>query len=103
MLASLCPTLKAAGSNPFNDKYFLPLANEVCGKVIFSVVCVKNSVHKGGYLGRYTPWAGTVPGQIPPQQVHPPRQVHPPGAVHAGRYGQQVGGTHPTGMHSCSH
>ena len=23
-------------------------------------------------------------------------------AVHAGRYGQQVGGTHPTGMHSCS-
>ena len=27
---------------------------------------------------------------------------HPPlGAVHAGRYGQQAGGTHPTGMHSC--
>ena len=21
--------------------------------------------------------------------------------MHAGRYGQQVGGTHPTGMHSC--
>ena len=23
------------------------------------------------------------------------------GAVHAGRYGQQVGGMHPTGMHTC--
>ena len=34
---------------------------------------------------RYTPWD----------------QVHPPGAVHAGRYGQQAGSTHPTGMHSC--
>ena len=25
----------------------------------------------------------------------------PPGAVHAGRYRQQAGGMHPTGMHSC--
>ena len=25
----------------------------------------------------------------------------PPGTVHAGRYGQQAGGTHPTGMQSC--
>ena len=25
-----------------------------------------------------------------------------PGAVHAGSYGQQAGGTHPTGMHTCS-
>ena len=24
-----------------------------------------------------------------------------PGTVHAGRYGQQAGGAHPTGMHSC--
>ena len=24
-----------------------------------------------------------------------------PGAVHVGRYGQQAGGTHPTGMHTC--
>ena len=80
-------------------------------------MCVKNSVHGGEYLGRH-----------PPDQVHPLNQVHPtltrytpgtrytprpgtpsgpgtpptpPGAVHAGRYGQQAGGTHPTGMHSC--
>ena len=52
---------------------------------------------------------GGVPGQVPPwDQVHPTRtrctpqdQIHPLGAVHAGRYGQQAGGTHPTGMHSC--
>ena len=47
------------------------------------------------------PWAGTSPpGKVHPQQIHPPGQVQPPGAVHAGRYGQQAGGTHPTGMHS---
>ena len=27
---------------------------------------------------------------------------NPPCAVHAGRYGQQAGGMHPTGMQSCS-
>ena len=50
------------------------------------------SVHRG------------VPGQVPPsrytsrQVPPPPGQVHPPG-----RYtpGQQAGGTHPNGMHSC--
>ena len=80
----------------------------------------------GGYLGMYTPGPGTHslwdqvhplgpdkfplgPGKPPWDQVHPlPRdQVHPMGsgtsplAVHAGRYGQQAGGTHPTGMQSC--
>ena len=33
--------------------------------------------------------------QIPLRQTPPP-----PRAAHAGRYGQQAGGTHPTGMHS---
>ena len=73
------------------------------------------------------PWAGKPPRQVTPRQVHPeadtpwagtpPRQVHspqagtPPGQVlPLGRYtphqcmlvyGQQVGGTHSTGMHSC--
>ena len=68
---------------------FSPPANEVWGKVIFSVACVKNSVHGGEYLGRH-----------PPGQVHPPRTGTPLGAVHTGRYGQQAGGKHPTGMHS---
>ena len=62
---------------------------------------------EGEYLGRYPP--GQVhrtdrypPGRYIPQADTPhPQQVHPQ-AVHAGRYGQQAGGTHPTGMHSCT-
>ena len=30
-----------------------------------------------------------------------PPGAAPPTTVHAGRYGQQAGGTHPTGMQSC--
>ena len=65
---------------------------------------------EGEYLGRYTPWQVHPPGQVPPGryppgQVHPaarytPRQVHPQPQCMLG-YGQQAGGTHPTGMHSC--
>ena len=47
----------------------------------------------------------TLPG---PEAGTPTRADTPPGpgtlptsAVHAGRYGQQAGGTHPTGMQSC--
>ena len=42
------------------------------------------------------------PGTPPPGSGTPPRTRYTPLAVHAGRYGQQAGGTHPTGMHSCS-
>ena len=35
-----------------------------------------------------------------PEQTSPQDQA-PPSTVHAGRYGQQAGGTHPTGMQSC--
>ena len=49
--------------------FLLPPANEVWGKVIFSVACVKNSVHGGGT------WAGT-----PPARYTPPIQVHSPGS-----------------------
>ena len=31
------------------ERYFLPPANEVWGKVIFSEACVKNSVHRAGW------------------------------------------------------
>ena len=43
------------------------------------------------------------PGTLPLDQKHPPGPGRPPGTVHAGRYGQQVGGTHPTGMQSYYH
>ena len=51
---------------------------------------------------RYTPLTRQLhpqgPGRYTPlDQAVPP----PPRAVHAGRYGQQGGGTHPTGVHSC--
>ena len=42
----------------------------------------------------------TPPGADTPQEQTPQEQP-PPGAVHAGRYGQQAGGTHPTGMYTC--
>ena len=38
-----------------------------------------------------------TPGADPPQDQ---RQAPPPRAVHAGRYGQEAGGTNPTGMQS---
>ena len=101
------------------DTSLLPPANDVCEGYVFTRVCLSI---RGEYLGRYLPkqvnpsgqlplQAGTPPGQVPPGQVHPPGQV-PPGQVHPpGRYtplpqcmlgyGQQAGGTHPTGMHSC--
>ena len=43
------------------------------GKVIFSVACVKNAVHRGEYLGRYT-----APGRYTPLgRYTPPGQVPP--------------------------
>ena len=107
----------------YSNAFLLPPANKFA-KVMFLHLSVSHSVHRGSTwagtppgrytpLGkytpdRYTPLAGTPPprqvhppDRYTPQQVHPPGQVHPLGAVHAGRYGQQAGGMHPTGMHSC--
>ena len=100
------------------DKHFLPPANEVWGKVIFSVAFVKNSVHGGSasvHAGIPHPPSDQAPpdqtsppprDQAPPQTMHPQSRHPPPGpgtpcAVHAGRYGQQAGGMHPTGLQSC--
>ena len=44
-----------------------------------------------------SPRPGTPPGADPPGPGRPP-----PGTEHAGRHGQREGGTHPTGMQSCS-
>ena len=57
------------------------------------------------------PEAGTPPPGIrqppweqapPPLGAGTPPEQTPPSAVHAGRYEQQAGGTHPTGMQSVS-
>ena len=83
---------------------------------IFAPVC--HSVHGGlpqcmlGYLlGADTPLVADIPlvpdtpwSRHPPGSRHPPTpeaDTPPPCSGHAGRYGQQAGGTHLTGMHSC--
>ena len=84
----------------------LPPANEVWGKVISSVACVKNySVHGGGVCLSAC-WDTTAREQTPPRADMSPLEETPqdqasPCAVHAGRYGQQPGIMHPTGMKSC--
>ena len=85
---------------------------------IFTPVC--HSVHRGGVClsacwdttpplppgTRHLPWSRpnppgpSTPSSRPPWDQAPPRSRPPPRAEHAGRYGQRVGGTHPTGMQS---
>ena len=57
----------------------------------------------------HSPGPGTPLDQVHPpgpgaprDQVHPPRTRYTPHAEHAVRYGQHAGGTHPTGMQSCT-
>ena len=72
---------------PLANFFSLPPANEVWGKVIFlhlSVILFTKGECLGRYnpqvgtpprqvhpLATYTPWPGTLPGQVPPGQVHP--------------------------------
>ena len=62
---------------------FLPPGNEVWGKVIFSVACVKNSVHREGGVCLSACWDTPPPGppgSRPPGTRHPQDQApHPPG------------------------
>ena len=81
----------------------LPPANEVWGKVIFLQACVKKSVQRGGA------WSGgSGPRGVCSLGVRGPRGVPAPGGSGLGRclvetppMATAVGGTHPTGMHSC--
>ena len=76
---------------------------------MFLHMSVSHSVQRvGEYLGRYTPSLGRYtprqvhrPGQYTPLACTPSCQVQPPPPQCMLRYDQQVGGTHPTGMHSC--
>ena len=82
----------------------LPPANEVCEGYVFTGVL---SVHRWGclpfacwdtpLLGRHPSWADT-PHRHPPGR--PPTDTPGQTPPMLG-YGQQAGGTHPTGMHSC--
>ena len=87
----------------------LPPSNEVCKGYVFTGVCL--STEEGGVcfnscwdihpLGRHPP-GQTPPGQTPPWADTPFPRADPPPAQCILGYGQQAGGTHPTGMHSCS-
>ena len=52
--------------------------------------------------GAATPPEQTPPGADSPPEQTPPQEQTPPTTQHAGRYGQRAGGSHPTGMQSCS-
>ena len=94
---------------------------------ILLITVRKRSLGQGnifiGVCQEFCSRGGGVPGQVhPPGPGTPPQCFFffaffpllfskflinyfiicsPPRAVHAGRYGQQAGSTHPTGMHSC--
>ena len=68
----------------------LPPANEVFESYVFTRVC--HSVHRGGYLDRYTPskyppGRYTHPRQVPPSRVGTPPPSRPQCML---EYGQQV-------------
>ena len=105
------------GENPSTLCYYRPQRS--WGKVICSEAYVKNSVHRRGIghmvhpPGRYTPWAGTHPRQVPlPGRYtpwagthplpgrHTPRQVHPHGQVHPWADTHPWGATPPRQVHS---
>ena len=72
---------------------FLPTANEVWGKVIFSEACVKNSVHGGG--------GGLLPGGACSSDGACSRGVPGRGGgVPPHGTATAAGSTYPTGMHS---
>ena len=80
---------------------FSSLCQEFCTQGVFLSACWETPSPQSRH-----PWE-----QTPPQTRHPVgpgipwEQMGadtPPCVVHAGRYGQQAGGMHPTGMQSCS-
>ena len=79
---------------------FLPPANEVCKGYVFTPVCQSFCSQGGEYLSRYTPGQVHPPGRYTPLGRYTPQAGTPPRQCMLG-YGQQAGGTHPTGMHSC--
>ena len=88
--------------------FFTPVCQSFClrGGVSASVhaeIHTPQSRHLPG--SRHPPGVDTPRSRHPLEQTtpwsrHPPKQT-PPCTVHAERYGQQAGGTHPTGMHTC--
>ena len=83
----------------------LPPANEVCEGYVFTGVCLSTG---WGGVCPIACWdihpplgtIGTPPGRHPPGQTPLLPWADTPGQCMLG-YGQQAGGKHSTGMHSC--
>ena len=85
--------------------------NSSCGKVMFSQVCIIPSVHRDGGCGegghawqRWHAWLGGMHSRG--MHGRGPCMVggcmaKGGGGMHAGKTATEVGGMHPTGMHSC--
>ena len=87
------------------SNWYLPPATKLGQGYVFTLVC--DSVHGGwGCLSQcmlmIPPWEQTPPGADTAPGADTPREQTTPRAVYVGRYGQQAGCTHPTGMHTCS-
>ena len=91
-------------------RHLLPPTSEVCEGYVFTSVCLStgrvSASGPGGVSSTHTPEQ-----TLPPGRHHHPLGRHPtaqcilgytPPAQWMLGYGQQAGGTHPTGMHSCS-
>ena len=90
---NMTPDAAAQFQCPEKGEYSsLPPANEVCERYVFTSVCQSFCSRGGGGVVCLSACWDTPPSL----GRHPP-----PRAVHAGRYGQQAGGKHPTGMHTC--
>ena len=113
--------IQQISSMPFkvSINHLLPPANEVWEGYVFIGVCLStwgvSASGPGGCLPP-PPQADTPLGKHAPRQTPLPLGKHPPGQtpplpnacwdtppflVDTTGYGQQAGGTHPTGMHSC--
>ena len=86
--------------NLFNCKY-LPSANEVGGKVIFSQAYVIPSVRGRGGVGFRTCITGHMTGESASKGESAAMMAWAVPPSDTMGYGQQSGGTHSTGMHSC--
>ena len=75
----------------------ITVRNSSCGKVMFSQVCVKHSVHGGRVSAS---GLGRVPASGSSGAVHPPGR-HPHPRADTPETATAADGTYPTGMHSC--
>ena len=66
------------------------------------VILFPGGVSSPVHAGIHRPGQRQTPNQTRGRHPPPGADTPPPFAVHAGRYGQHSGGTHPTGMHTCS-